>query len=58
MNNPYDVHAWSTQYRQERLSEARTRHLERRLREGGKARSGRGSVGLAVTSLLSLVRAA
>jgi hypothetical protein len=52
----YDVRRWSTQYRQERLREARTMHLEGRLREGCKARSGRGSVRLAVTSLLSLVR--
>ena len=52
----YDVRRWSTQYRQDRLREARTMHLEGRLREGRKARSGRGSVRLAVTSLLSLVR--
>jgi hypothetical protein len=52
----YDVRRWSTQYRQERLREARTMYLEGRLREGRKARSGRGSVRLAVTSLLSLVR--
>ena len=56
MNNPYDVHRWSTQYRQERLREVRTMRLEGRLREGRKARFERGYVGLAAASLLSLVR--
>jgi hypothetical protein len=58
MNNPYDVHAWSTQYRQERLAEVRTRHLERRLREDRKACPGRRTVGVALANLLSLVRGA
>jgi hypothetical protein len=56
MNNPYDVHSWSIQYRQERLSEARAIRLEGRLCEERKARSGRGSVGLALANVLSLVR--
>ena len=38
MDNPYDVHSWSRLYREERLDEARTSGLKRRLRanpEGG-----------------------
>lgn len=31
MHNPQDVHSWSRQYREERLAEARTRHLIQRL---------------------------
>jgi hypothetical protein len=58
MNNPYDVHSWSTQYREDRLCEARTRRLERRLREDRKSRSGQGPVGLTLANLLSLVRGA
>jgi hypothetical protein len=58
MNNCLDIHSWSTQYRQERLAEARATHLKVRLREDRKARSGRGSVNLALASLLSLGRAA
>jgi hypothetical protein len=58
MNNPYDLHSWSTQYRQERLRDARTTHLAERLRKDRKARSERGSVGLALASVLSLVRGA
>jgi hypothetical protein len=30
MNNPYDVHSWSKQYREEALREARKQHLARR----------------------------
>jgi hypothetical protein len=58
MNNPYDVHSWSAQYRQEALHEARMIQLEGRLRENRKARSGRGSVSLALANVLSLVRGA
>ena len=58
MNNPYDIHSWSKQYREEALHEVRTRQLERRLRETHKARSDRGRVSLALANVLSLVRGA
>jgi hypothetical protein len=32
MNNSYDLHSWSKQYREERLTEARVRHLVERTR--------------------------
>jgi hypothetical protein len=58
MNNHYDLHSWSMQYREERLAEARMTHLEERLRENKKARSERGPVSLALANVLSLVRGA
>ena len=58
MNNPYAVHFWSKLYHEEALREARTRHLEARLREGREARRGRGHVNLALANVLSLVRGA
>ena len=32
MNNSYDLHSWSKQYCEERLTEARVRHLVERTR--------------------------
>jgi hypothetical protein len=58
MNNLYDLHSWSKQYRQEALHEVRARQLERRLRENHKARSERGPVSIALANMLSLVRGA
>jgi hypothetical protein len=58
MNNLYDLHTLSKQYRQEALHEVRTTHLEERLREDRKARSERSSVSLALANMLSLVRGA
>jgi hypothetical protein len=58
MNNPYDLHSWSMQCREERIAEARMTHLEEQLRENHKARSERGPVRLALANVLSLVRGA
>jgi hypothetical protein len=58
MNNPYELHSWSTQYRQERLRNAQRSQLEGRLRKDRKTRSERGPVSLALASALSLVRGA
>jgi len=58
MNNPYDLHSWSRQYRQERLRDAQTTHLEGWLRKDRKTRSERGSVSLASANVLTLVRGA
>ena len=32
MDNPYDIHSWSKDYREERLAEASRRHLVERAR--------------------------
>jgi hypothetical protein len=58
MNNPYDIHSCSKQYRQEVLHEVRMKQIEGRLRENHKARSERGPVSLALANVLSLVRGA
>lgn len=53
MNNPYDVHSWSKEYREEALREARKRHLANSARAARRRLSGRSSVGLAWTSVLT-----
>jgi hypothetical protein len=56
--NPYDVHSWSTHHREEALHGAWTTRREGWLRRDRLARSGVGSVSLALANVLSLVRGA
>ena len=60
MNNSYDLHSWSKQYREERLTEARVRHLVERTRASRDPRGARRS-GLSSSSSwrnpLALLRA-
>ena len=59
MNNSYDLHSWSKQYREERLAEARVRHLVERTRASRDPRGARRS-GLSSSSWrnpLALLRA-
>ncbi len=58
MNNPYDLHSWSTQYRQERLAEASRRRLIERARGSCEQRSGWGRMSLVWASVLSLLSGA
>jgi hypothetical protein len=58
MNNSYDLHSWSKQYRQERLTEARVRHLLERARESRDPRGARRSGLSAWRNPLALVREA
>lgn len=55
MNNPYDLHSRSKEYRDERLREASRTHLEVGLRADRWARSGRIRAGLAWGGVLSLL---
>ena len=62
MNNSYDLHSWSKQYREERLTEARVRHLVERTRASrdprGARRSGLSSSSSSWRNPLALLRAA
>jgi hypothetical protein len=53
MEDPYDVHTWSRLYREERLTEARTMQLERKLSRAHKTRP-RGRYLLVLSEALSL----
>ena len=57
MNNPYDIHSWSKDYREERLTEASRRHLVERARASQEPR-GSGRLGLSWRNPLALLRRA
>jgi len=59
MYNPYGLHSMSKLYREEALRDARTRHLEGRLRAGRRrVDPGRSRAALAWNGLVSLLRGA
>jgi hypothetical protein len=59
MYNPYGLHSMSKLYREEAVSDARTRHLEGRLRAGRRrVDPGQSRADLAWGGLLSLLRSA
>ena len=55
--NPYDIHSWSKDYREERLAEANMRHLVERARVSRESR-GSGRLGLSWRNPLALLRGA
>jgi hypothetical protein len=57
MNNPYDVHSWSKQYREEALRQARVQHLAERARASRAPREW-GQLGLAWRNPLAFLRGA
>jgi hypothetical protein len=57
MNNSYDLHSWSKQYREERLTEARVRHLVERTRASRDPRGARHSGLSSWRNPLALLRA-
>jgi hypothetical protein len=57
MNNSYDLHSWSTQYRQERLAEAHVRHLVGQAKAGREPRQS-GRLGISWRNPLALLRGA
>jgi hypothetical protein len=46
MDSVYDLHSWSKQYREERLTEARVRHLVERTRRSSLSSSWRNPLAL------------
>jgi hypothetical protein len=57
MNNPYYLHSWSRQYREERLAEASRRHIVERARARREPRES-GRSGLGWRNPLALLRGA
>ncbi len=57
MHNPYDLHSWSTQYREERLAEASRRHIIERARAHREPRES-GQLCLVWRNSLALLRVA
>ena len=57
MNNPYHIHSWSKDYREERLAEASRRHLVERARASQESRRP-GRLGLSWRNSLALLRRA
>ena len=56
MHNPYDLHSWSTQYRQEALREARKRHLVEQAKGNRRPHTGLGRVGFALSGALNVFK--
>lgn len=52
MNNYYEIHTWSTQYREERLRVARRRDLVEQANGDRRPRSRLGHVGFALSGAL------
>lgn len=61
MNNPYDLHTWSTQYPQERLQEAQAGNLPMTTKVDREAANAKGrataSLGRVLSSLLAAAAA-
>ena len=55
MNNPYNLHSWNQQYRQEALREARVRHLIRPAKSSDGAHASGARAACIWSSMLSLL---
>jgi hypothetical protein len=57
MNNPYNLHSWSTQYREDALQEASRRHLVEQAKVGREPRQS-GRLQISWRNPLALLRGA